>query len=389
MMPEEENAALRRSTQLESSRVESMRSSEAMPDQITKRKPPLVRWLGTQQGLNSLRLLGLAVGICVIALAFGFQRPQFFSLGNQLTLLRSMVALGIIAFAQMLVILVGEIDLSVGAVYGLTAVGTAALWLGGGAIPFSTSLIPALIFGLALAGLAGLLSGFLVLRAGLPSFIASLGLLNIAQGLQLLIGNAATFTPDYNEPLPPEWERSAFKMLGGQELGAGIPTEILWLVAALILFWFLRHRTIFGFRLVAMGGNPDAAKVARLPVTKYKYLVFLLSSLSAGVAGIIDFSYVGSVGPSDAGSLLFSVIAAVVIGGASLNGGRGTVLGTLLGVILLSLLNNGLALLGVGSFAQLLFIGIVTVIAVWVDIVSQRLIRRAGHRAAEGAGSSE
>jgi ribose/xylose/arabinose/galactoside ABC-type transport system permease subunit len=334
---------------------------------------------------DSLRLLGLAVGICVIAIAFGIQHPQFFGLGNQLTLLRSMVSLGIIAFAQMLVILVGEIDLSVGAVYGLTAVATGALWLGGGAIPFSAPLLVALAFGLGLAAITGLLNGFLVVRAGLPSFIATLGLLNVAQGLQLLIGNAGTFTPDYNDPLPPEWERIGFKLLGGQEIGAAIPTEIIWLVAALVLFWFLRHRTIFGFRLVAIGGNPEAARVARLPVAKYKYLVFLLSSLSAAVAGILDFSYVGSVGPSDAGSLLFSVIAAVVIGGASLNGGRGSVLGTLLGVILLSLLNNGLALLGVGSFAQLLFIGIVTIVAVWIDILSQRLIRRAGHRAAEGA----
>jgi ribose/xylose/arabinose/galactoside ABC-type transport system permease subunit len=355
MTPNEETSALHVTAQARPAGLETGPVLQGASDVASRRGP--LRWLGTQQGLNSLRLLGLAVGICVIALAFGIAHPQFFGLGNQLTLLRSMVSLGIIAFAQMLVILVGEIDLSVGAVYGLTAVGTAALWLGGGAIPVSAPLLVALAFGLALAALAGLLNGFLVLRAGLPSFIATLGLLNVTQGLQLLIGNAATFTPDYNEPLPSEWERTVFKLLGGQEIGAGIPSEIIWLLIALILFWFLRHRTIFGFRLVAMGGNPEAARVARLPLTKYKYLVFLLSSLSAGVAGILDFSYVGSVGPSDAGSLLFSVIAAVVIGGASLNGGRGTVLGTLLGVVLLSLLNNGLALLGVGSFAQLLFIG--------------------------------
>jgi len=383
MRPNEETSTLHVTTPARPPGFETEAVLGGASDAGSRRRP--LRWLGTQRGLNSLRLLGLAAGICVIALAFGIAHPQFFGLGNQLTLMRSMVSLGIIAFAQMLVILVGEIDLSVGAVYGLTAVGTAALWLGGGAIPVSAPLVIALAFGLALAALAGLLNGFLVLSAGLPSFIATLGLLNVTQGLQLLIGNAATFTPDYNEPLPPQWERTMFKLLGGQDIGAGIPSEIIWLLIALILFWFLRHRTIFGFRLVAIGGNPEAAKVARLPLTKYKYLVFLLSSLSAGIAGILDFSYVGSVGPSDAGSLLFSVIAAVVIGGASLNGGRGTVLGTLLGVVLLSLLNNGLALLGVGSFAQLLFIGIVTIVAVWIDIFSQRLIRRAGHRAAEGA----
>lgn len=342
-------------------------------------------WLGTQQGLNSLRLLGLTIGIILIALAFGAQKPEFFSMSNQLTLLRTMVPLGMIALAQMLVILVGEIDLSVGAVYGLAAVATGAFWLGGGAAPFTVPFLPALAIGLGLAAAAGLVSGFLVLKAGLPSFIATLALLNVAQGLQLLIGQAATFTPEYNEPLPPEWELSIFRALGQVEILPRMPIEILWLVAAAIVFWLLRHRTVFGFRLVAIGGNPEAARVARLPVKKYKYIVLLISSVVAGIAGIVDFSYVGSVGPTDAGSLLFSVIAAVVIGGASLNGGRGTVLGTLLGVILLSLLNNGLALLGVGSFAQLLVIGLVTIAAVWIDIVSQKLIRRAGQRAAEGA----
>jgi ribose/xylose/arabinose/galactoside ABC-type transport system permease subunit len=353
---------------------------------VAAHKPAKANWFGTQQGLNSLRLMGLAVGIIVIALAFGLQKPQFFSAANQLTLLRSMVPLGIIALAQMCVILVGEIDLSVGAVYGLTSVVLAAFWLGGGAAPFEVPLIPAILLAVGAAGLAGLLCGFLVLKAGLPSFIATLGVLNIAQGLQLLLGNAATFSPEYNEPLPPEWELSFFKSLGGLELAGNVPTEILWLFAAAIVFWIVRHRTIFGFRLVAIGGNAEAAKVAKLPTVKYKYIVFLMSGLAAGIAGIVDFSYVGSVGPSDAGNLLFSVIAAVVIGGASLSGGRGTVLGTLLGVILLSLLNNGLALLGVGSFAQLLFIGLVTVVAVWIDIVSQKLIRQAGQRAAESAG---
>lgn len=363
-------------------------STESRMAAIVKDRPGPMGWFGTQQGLNSLRLLGLAIGICLIAIVFGILRPQFFSAANQLTLLRSMVPLGIVALAQMLVILVGEIDLSVGAVYGLGSIVLAAFWLGGGSAPFEMSFIPALLLALGAVAFAGLVSGFLVLRAGLPSFIATLGMLNIAQGVQLLLGNAATFTPDYNEPLPPEWERSFFTAFGGLDIGGGVPSEILWLFAAIIVFGLIRHRTVFGFRLVAIGGNPEAAKIARLPIAKYKYVVFLLSGLAAGIAGIIDFSYVGSVGPTDAGSLLFSVIAAVVIGGASLNGGRGTVLGTLLGVILLSLLNNGLSLLGVGSFAQLLFIGIVTVVAVWIDIVSQKLIRKAGQRAAENAGRS-
>ncbi|WP_137113397.1 ABC transporter permease [Mesorhizobium sp. GR13] len=342
----------------------------------------LLALLGRQNVLNNLRTTGLALAILLIALIVYSQRSAFFTPENLLTLTRSMVALGMVAFAQMLVILLGEIDLSVGAIYTLAGTVMATLWLGGGALPFTIPLLPALAAGIGVAVLIGLVNGFLTVRAGLPSFIATLGMLNVADGLSLMVSNATTFTPAYNEPLPPAWELSFFHNLGGALMAWNMPVEILWLVAAFVAFWLLRHRTVFGFRLVAMGGNPDAAHVARLPVNKYKYVVFVLSGLMAGLAGILDFSYVGSIGPMQSSSLSFQVIAAVVIGGASLTGGRGTMLGTLLGVILLALLNNGLALLGVGSFVQLLFIGLVTIGAVWLDIVSQRLIRNAGQRAA-------
>ena len=346
--------------------------------------PSVSDLLGQQKVLNSLRTLGLALAIVLIACIVQSQRSAFLSPENLLTLARSMVALGMVAFAQMLVILLGEIDLSVGAVYGLAGTVVATLWLGGGSLPFTVPLLPALAAGLGVALAAGALNGFLTVRAGLPSFITTLGMLNVADGLSLLTSNATTFTPAYNDPLPPEWELSLFHSLGGALMPYNIPVETLWLLAAFILFWVLRHRTIFGFRLVAMGGNAQAAKVARLPIRKYKYAVFILSALMAGLAGIIDFSYVGSIGPTQSSALSFQVIAAVVIGGASLNGGRGTVVGTLLGVILLALLNNGLALLGVGSFVQLLFIGLVTIGAVWLDLISQKLIRSAGQRSFRG-----
>jgi ribose/xylose/arabinose/galactoside ABC-type transport system permease subunit len=129
----------------------------------------------------------------------------------------------------------------------------------------------------------------------------------------------------------------------------------------------LLHRTLFGFRIAAIGGNPSAAAVVKLPVKRYKFWVFAIAGLCAALAGILDFSFIGSTTPTAGASLTFPVFAAVIIGGASLNGGRGTILGTVIGAFFLSLMSNGLSLLGVGTFAQLIFVGIVTIGAVAVD----------------------
>jgi ribose/xylose/arabinose/galactoside ABC-type transport system permease subunit len=118
--------------------------------------------------------------------------------------------------------------------------------------------------------------------------------------------------------------------------------------------------------------------VTRLPVTRYKFAVFMLCAFMAGVAGLLDFSFVGSVSSNSGSALTFPVFAAVVIGGASLSGGRGTVFGTLMGAVLLAVLRNGLAIMGVGAFAQLIFVGVVTIGAVTIDVVTRRAMSRVG-----------
>lgn len=330
--------------------------------------------------LDQLRTVGLVLAIVLSGLVFQSQRSAFFSSENLLTLLRSMSSLGIMAFAQMLVILLGEIDLSVGAIYGLSATTLAVLWLGGGALPFHLPFVFALSIALLVAIAIGMANAFLTSVVKIPSFIATLGFLSLAQGSELLLSNASTFNPAYNTPLPSHSELRFFHILGGSQLPLGIPIQVGWLAGMLCLFLFLRHRTLFGFRLVAIGGNPTAAEIARLPIRKYKFVVFILSAVMAALAGILDFSYVGSVGPNSGGSLVFPVIAAVVIGGASLNGGWGTIPGTLLGATLLAVLANGLALLGVGAFAQLLFVGFVTIGAVTLDRVTRQFANRRSSR---------
>ena len=312
----------------------------------------------------------------LIAAFFQHGNSSFLSSGNLVFLLRAMSSLALIAFSQMFVIIQGELDLSVGSIYLLSSSTCAVLWLGGGAAGFTVPLGVALLAGLLVGVLAGLVNGFFTTVVGIPSFIATLGMLSIAQGLALLLTSANSFNAAYNNPKPTDGELQFFDALGGSTLPFGVPVQVLWLAVFFVIFWFLRHRTLYGFRSIAIGGNTEAAKVVRLPIRKYKMIAFVVSALMASVAGLLDFSYTGSVGPSAGASLTFPVFAAVVIGGTALSGGRGTAFGTLLGALLLSVLNNGLALLGVGAFVQLVFVGVVTIAAVTLDQLSSRLGRR-------------
>lgn len=332
-------------------------------------------------GLTSLRTYGLVLAIVLISVFFYLQNPAFAKPDNIFLLLRAMASLAMIAFAQLLVILTGELDLSVGSIYGLAAVILATLWLGAGIWPFAMPFWAALLIALAVPVLAGATNAFFTTIVKIPAFIATLGMLSIAQGLELLISRASTFNAQYNVPPPDGNELAVFRFLGYTTLPGGIPIQVFWLALFFVIFWVIRHRTLFGFRLLAIGGNAEASRVTRLPVVRYKFIVFMLCAFMAGLAGILDFSFVGSVGPNSGQPLTFPVFAAVVIGGASLSGGRGTVFGTLMGAVLLAVLRNGLAIMGVSAFAQLIFVGVVTIGAVTLDVLSQRAAARSNRAA--------
>ena len=331
--------------------------------------------------LGSLRNYGLVIAIILLSIFFWSQRPAYLSSDNLVGLLRSMAALSIMAIAQLLVIVSGELDLSVGSIYSLAATALAVLWLGpapgfesqGFNLPITLPLLLAIALALSLGVVAGAINAFFTTVVKIPSFIATLGMLSIASGVEFYIGNVSNFNPAYNIPPPDPGELSLFRAIGATKLPfEDLPIPVLWMAIFAFIFWVLLHRSLFGFRLLAIGGNPAAAQIARLPVRKYKFVVFMLCALMAAVAGILDFSYIGSVGPNSGGAFTFPVFAAVVIGGASLNGGKGTVVGALLGAALLAVLRNGMAIMGVGAFLGLIFVGVVTIGAVTLDRLAQR-----------------
>ena len=304
---------------------------------------------------------GLVAAIALLMCIFQYKNGYFFTSTNILELVRSMSTLAILALGETLVIIAAEIDLSVGAIYGLCAMAFGLIWMHGISFYF------ALPLGLLIGGGVGFVNAFFTSVVRIPSFIATLGMYSLAQGLTYLISGSVSINPAYGANPVNANELNTFTNFTHANLPFNIPFQIVWLIAVAIVIWLLLHRSLFGFRLTAIGGNHEAARLAGLPVSRYIFFAFIASGVLAALAGILDFSFIGSTQPGAGINLTFPVFAAVIIGGASLAGGRGTVLGTLLGTLLLATLADGLSLLAVDPFVQLIFVGSVTIIAVALD----------------------
>ena len=318
------------------------------------------------------RVIGLLIAIFLVGMTFSILNPNFLTVRNMLGMVRAMSSLGLLALGLTLVIIVGELDLSIGAIYGFTAMLAGTVWIDG------VHVVPALLIGLGAGVFVGFLNGALTTWAGIPSFIVTLGMLNAVEGVTLLISGARGINPKYAEPPVPAGEWGIFRALGATKLPLDIPVQVVWLAGLGIVFWVLLHRTLFGFRLAAIGSNTPAARAARLSITRHKFIAFMLGGAMAAVAGMLDFSFLGSTDPSAGRSLLFPVFAAVIVGGATLTGGRATIIGTLVGALLLSVLSNGLSIIGVGAFAKSIFIGTATIGAVMLDRFTYRKRARPG-----------
>lgn len=306
---------------------------------------------------------GVFIATIVVLIIFSIMNRYFFTVTNIFGLLRVMSSLAIISLGQLLVIVSGEIDLSVGSIYGLVAMLMGILWANG------INLFLALPIALLTGAVIGIINAWLVTKLFIPSFVVTLGMMNLLFGITLMISKSSSISPGYLFSLGEghEMELSLFKGFGGYNIGGVLPMQIIWMIGIALIIWFLYNKSIFGFRLRAIGGNTEAAKFMHLPVVKYKYLAFMICGLLAGLGGILDFSFVGTADPGGGSTITFSQFAAVIIGGASLSGGRGNILGTLVAAFLLTVLSNGLVLLNVGAFAQLIFIGFITIGAVALD----------------------
>jgi rhamnose transport system permease protein len=292
----------------------------------------------------------LAVILVVSLVVLATQTDRFLTTGNLLNQGRLMAEVGLVALPMTFIIITAGIDLSVGSIMGLCAIVLGYSWQN-----FGLPLELAIVVTLAIGTLAGALNGWFITRIGVPPLIMTLATLALYRGLAEGISQARSVR-GY-----PEW----FFQLGQGEF-LGVPTQLWILVVAILVAAVVLARTTFGRSLYAIGHNELAARFSGIPVDRYKLAIYTLSGFMAGLAGYIFVSRVSTTRSDMGTGLELDVIAAVVLGGTSIFGGTGTILGTVLGVILIQLLKNGLALTGVKGDATIVVIGSVLILSILI-----------------------
>jgi len=302
-------------------------------------------------------LLALALMVLVLSLT----TDKFLTVDNTLNILRQICANLCLSLGMTIIILSGGIDLSVGAVLALAGAVAAGLLKSGFAIPGTDIFVEvtpagAILAGILVGALLGAFNGLAITRFKLPPFVATLGMLSIARGLTML----------WTGGFPLTRLGDGFDYMGTGHPG-GVPMPVLISAGLVVVFIVLMQRTRFGRNVYAVGGNERAATLSGLKVDRIKLLVYLLGGALSGVAGLLVTARLDSATPNAGLGYELDSIAAVVIGGTSLNGGRGTIIGTVLGCLIIGVLNNGLVLLEVSPFWQQVIKGLVILIAVAVD----------------------
>lgn len=308
------------------------------------------------------REAGILLALLIMVALLSVASPEFRTADNLLNNARNLSFIGIVALGQAMVMITGGIDLSSGSVWGVTAVTTAALMAQG----WPTSL--AVGAGLGLAALFGLFNGLCVTKLRMPPFVPTLATMSIARALALVITRGKSI----NDFRP---EGDPFFGLGGGDTFE-LPNPFLLFLALSAVAWVVLERTVFGRQLYAVGGNERAGRLSGLEVDRLKIAVYVISAVTAGIAGIIEVSYLSSAIANQGLGKELSVIAAAVIGGTALTGGEGSVLGVLIGTVVLEVLRNGLVLLGTDAYWQGIFVGAVIILAVFIDQLRKGFWRR-------------
>ena len=297
--------------------------------------------------------LTTVIALIILMAVITIINSNFLTANNLLNLLLQVTSNALIAFGMTFVILTGGIDLSVGSILALSSALTAGL-LGSG-MPVTSAILISLIMGCIL----GMMNGLLISYGKLAPFIVTLATMTIFRGATLVYTNGNPITKGLSDTF-------LFQFLG-QGYIVGIPFPVIIMFIVFIVLYVLLHKTAFGKSVYAIGGNEKAAYISGVKLNKVKIIIYSISGMMASISGLIITSRLSSAQPTAGASYEMDAIAAVVLGGTSLSGGKGRILGTLIGALIIGVLNNGLNIIGVSAFWQQVVKGVVILIAVLID----------------------
>ncbi|MCS6847009.1 MAG: ABC transporter permease [Anaerolineae bacterium] len=318
---------------------------------------PAIR-LNRPRNLLWARKWGTLIGFVALVVLFSLLRPDVFpSVRNWSNIIEQVATLAIVAVMVTIVMVTGDFDLSVGALASLAGVVAADLMANQG-VPVALAILVALLVGMA----GGAINGLLVAYGGLSAFVATLATMTAYGGAALLYTNGATIFSGIPE---------SFRWLGQGNV-AGIPASVIVMLIVVFLAWLLMEQTVFGRRLYAIGGNTEASYLVGISVQRLRLMAFTLSGLGAALSGVILTSRLFSAHPQAGNPFMLNAAAAVFLGATAFREGEPHVLGTVLGVLIMGVLGNGLNILGVNSYIQSILTGVIIVLAVLISSLSRR-----------------
>ena len=305
-----------------------------------------------------LRRWGTLFGFMVLIFVFSLLRPTtFLTFRNWGNIIEQVATLAIVSAMVTIVMVTGDFDLSVGTLASLAGVVAADLMANRG-----WPVLPACLTALTVGALGGLINGVLVAYGGLSAFVATLATMTAYGGIALLYTNGATIFANIPE---------SFRWLGQESLGV-IPVSVIIMALVVFIAWLLMEQTVFGRQLYAIGGNSQASYLAGIPVQRLRLIAFMLSGLGAALAGIILTSRLFSAHPQAGNPFMLNAAAAVFLGATAFREGEPHVLGTLLGVLIMGVLGNGMNILGINSYIQSILTGMIIIFAVLLSSLSRR-----------------
>ncbi|OQY08653.1 MAG: ribose ABC transporter permease [Marinitoga sp. 4572_148] len=299
--------------------------------------------------LKKMKEYPAIVGFIGVSIFFSILSNRFLTVPNIINVFRQVSIQAIIAFGMTLVILTGGIDLSVGSVFALSAVVMASVLKGG-------SVFLGILVALAVGAAMGFANGFIIAKGRIQPFIATLATMAIGRSLTLV----------YTQGMPITGLPSSFRIIGRGSF-LGLPYPIIIMLSIFFLIWFISKNTKLGLYTYAIGGNETAAKLSGVKVVKYKIIIYMISGVLSAISAMLLTARLNSAQPTFGSGYELDAIAAVVLGGASLSGGKGSVVGTIFGALIMGVINNGLNLLNVSPFYQQAVKGAVILIAVLLE----------------------